>query len=259
MRPMAFAATSVLACAASAAAAQDLNPVADQLNAAAFAPSALASGVGVVRWRDNQVSLATRTGAVDTIKVTLGEVRHIPGGMPLPLEGGQWDVADYEATLTRTWPGAVSFDKGKLGVEFSPHAGLGVGREGGSAEAGAMISVGQRRDRQAQDAMRSLGVTDGTALGGQGRFYLYAAASGRAVGLNVLRDGNDWGRAGWTTDPTSALIGDAQVGVGYRRGPMQGSFGYIHREVKGEHMIFGQKTHDDSLVALSFTIKPGGN
>ena len=65
-----------------------------------------------------------------------------------------------------------------------------------------------------------------------------------------------WDRSGWTTDPSSALMGDVQMGGGGRKGEMQSSFGLIHREVKGQHMIWGQQTRDDTLVALSFSLKP---
>ena len=69
-------------------------------------------------------------------------------------------------------------------------------------------------------------------------------------------EGGDWDRAGWTTDPAAAVIGDAHVGVGYRKGNLQTSFGLIHREVKGQHMVFGQETKEDSVVAFTFSIKP---
>jgi hypothetical protein len=102
-----------------------------------------------------------------------------------------------------------------------------------------------------------MGVRDGSSFGESGRWYLFAAASGRAVGLNLLRGDSGWTRAGWSTDPSSALIGDAQVGVGWRKGDVQTSLGFIHREVKGQHMIFGQETRNDSLLAFSFAVKPG--
>ena len=40
-------------------------------------------------------------------------------------------------------------------------------------------------------------------------------------------------------------------------GPMQTSLGYIHREVKGRHMIFGQTTQNDTVAAFTFSIRPG--
>ena len=71
-----------------------------------------------------------------------------------------------------------------------------------------------------------------------------------------LREDGAWDNEGWTTDAATALVGDAHVGVGWRKGPLQTSVGYIHREVKGQHMLFGQKAKEDSVVAFSFTVKP---
>ena len=82
-------------------------------------------------------------------------------------------------------------------------------------------------------------------FGDTGRWYLFAAASGRAVGMNMLHGETGWNGAGWTTDPSSTLIGDAQLGVGWRKGAVQTSVGYIHREVKGQHMIWGVDTRED--------------
>lgn len=163
-----------------------------------------------------------------------------------------------DITLTRRWPGAVSFVS-RGGVEFDviPHAGLGVGSAGGQAEGGAMLTVSRSREERAIAQLRDMGVADGATLGDKGRWYLFAAASGRAVGLNMLRsESGGWDRAGWTTDPAGALVGDAHVGVGWRKGDMQSSFGVIHREVKGKHMVFGQQTRDDTVAAFTFSFRP---
>jgi hypothetical protein len=162
-----------------------------------------------------------------------------------------------DVTLVRRWPSAVSFrSEGGLEFDVAPHAGLGVGSRGGQAEGGAMLTVSKSREQQALERLRDMGVTDGASFGDKGRWYLFAAASGRAVGLNMLKGENGWGRAGWTTDPTGALVGDAQVGVGWRKGDMQSSFGVIHREVKGKHMVFGQQTRDDTVAAFTFSFRP---
>ncbi|OYX91864.1 MAG: hypothetical protein B7Y78_11355, partial [Caulobacter sp. 35-67-4] len=104
----------------------------------------------------------------------------------------------------------------------------------------------------------ALGLRDGDeAFGQRGRWYVFAAASGRAVGLNMLRSQNgDWSRAGMSSDVNSKLIGDAQAGVAWRKGPMQASVGYIHREMKAKDVIMGMATQKDSMVALSFSLKP---
>lgn len=230
MRRVAYAAVA-LSIAAGSAAAQPIVPdiTTDILNRAAF-------------------SQAVRISPRDTVRIEADRLRIAPAGF---LD----DRVDV--TLTRRWPGAVSF-RSESGLEFdvAPHAGLGVGSAGGLAEGGAMLTVSKSREQQALDRLRDLGVADGASLGDRGRWYLFAAASGRAVGLNMLRGENGWDRAGWTTDPTGALVGDAQIGVGWRKGDMQSSFGVIHREVKGKHMVFGQKTHDDTVAAFTFSFRP---
>ena len=164
-----------------------------------------------------------------------------------------------EVALKR-WPKALSFSSDTLEFEVAPHAGFGVSERGrGQAEGGATLVVSPKtRGERAMEQLRELGLKDGrAAFGDTGRWYLFAAASGQAIGLNMLRgEGGGWDRAGWSADTTSALVGDAQVGVGWRKGDMQSSFGVIHREVKGKHMIFGQPTRDDTVAAFTFSFRP---
>lgn len=266
---LAFALGSAAGAATMAQAAPSTAP-ADTLMRAAFAPpisrqttaERLMQNAGFdaagapVRWRTDEVALGRSAKRVDTLRLSVGDTLRAPGGLPLDLARAQADSDAYEITLVRNWPRAVALRAGKFDVDVTPHAGLGWTSLGGAAEAGAMLTVGQKRERQVVERLNAMGVRDGEELADQGRWYLFAAASGRAVGLNMLRGADGWDRAGWTTDPASALIGDAQLGVGWRKGGMQTSLGYIHREVKGENMIFGQKTRDDSLVAFSLTLRP---
>jgi len=99
---------------------------------------------------------------------------------------------------------------------------------------------------------------DGARYGNQGRWYLFAAASGRAVGLNMTRDSQtgDLRRNGWSVDPSAAIIGDAQAGFGWRKGSMQASLGYLHREMKNEFGVRGAGMGGDSMVAFSMSIHP---
>jgi hypothetical protein len=231
----------------------DADPIGRLVEREGYAP-----GQGPVRWKTGAVQLSKPAthGPVDSLRVSVGGALQAPGGLPLDLSRAQFDSRAYEVSLVRDWPGAVSFDAGRFDVDVSPHAGVGVTSYGGSAEAGATLRLSQRLDETAASRLKSLGVRDGAAFGDRGRWYLFAAAGARAVGLNMLRSDLGWDRAGWTTDPTSALIGDAQLGVGWRKGPLQSSLGLVHREVKGQHMLFGQQTHDDTLVAFSLSIKP---
>lgn len=217
-----------------------------------------APGQGPVRWRSGETALGVSAdgSAVDTLRVSVGGPMRTPGGLPLNPERAQFDAQAYEVTVTRDWPAAMKFEAGAYDVDVTPHAGLGFGTGGGQAEAGAMVRLGQGLDNEVEERLNAMGVRDGEAFGEKGRWYLFAAASGRAVGLNMLRDQDGWDQAGWSTDSSSALVGDAHVGVGWRQGPVQASLGYVHREVKGQHMIWGQETKDDQIVALSFSIKP---
>ncbi|HEY2358787.1 MAG TPA: lipid A-modifier LpxR family protein [Phenylobacterium sp.] len=288
MRPLAILATVLTAAAASPAGAQALSThvsaqtmagLGDEstalalLNTAAFAPKSAGSdvdpisrliereayepGAGPVRWTTGAVQLSpTGGGTVDSLRVSVGGALRGPGGLPLNLNSSQYEADAYEVALTRDWPAALAFDTKAFGVDLTPHAGVGVTNLGTSAEAGATLRLIQR-DQTAAQRLKALGVSDGAAFGDRGRWYLFAAASGRAVGLNMLHNSNGWDRAGWSTDPTSSLIGDAQVGIGWRKGALQTSLGYIHREVKGQYMLWGQDTRPDDLVAFSLSIKPG--
>jgi hypothetical protein len=209
-----------------------------------------------LRWRSSSAPLNTgKGGQIDSLRLSVGDRSQDLAAAPLRIRPDEVDA--YEIAVTRDWPAAVQVDAGDYALALTPHAGLGMTHAGGSAEAGAVLTLGQKRSRDEEVARRlkDLGVRDGAEFGQEGRWYLFAAASGRAVGLNVTRRDGGWDRAGWSTDP-AAVVGDAHVGVGWRKGDVQTSFGYIHREVKGEHRISGAETKDDSLVAFSLTIKP---
>ena len=173
-----------------------------------------------------------------------------PGDLPFSARSANDPHADSVAVI-RMWPKALTFDQGDMSFDISPHAGLSRG--GGSAEAGATLEVS--RSEAAADRLKAMGVKDGAAFGDKGRWYLFAAASGRAVGVNMLRGENGWDRS-VSTDPTSKLVGDTQVGIGWRKGAMQSSFGYVHRKVKGDHLMYGVDPHDDDMVAFSLSLKP---
>ena len=56
-----------------------------------------------------------------------------------------------------------------------------------------------------------------------------------------------------------AFLGDASIGVAYRRGPVQSSFGVVYREIEanGIRAYNGIKTDvSEGLVAFQLTIRP---
>lgn len=218
-------------------------------------------GAGPVMWRSTAVAYQDEAGGpINQIRVSMAEVPSIAAVAPLTLvrpDGDAYDLRDVDVTITRGWPAVLALAGRKYALDVTPHAGLGFGGAGGSAEAGATVRLGKTRN-MGDRVSDALGVRAGDAtFGDRGRWYIYAAASGRAVGLNMLRGQNgDWTRAGFSQDVTSRLIGDSQAGVAWRKGPIQASFGYIHREIRAKEGILGLVTQKDDVVALSFSLKP---
>lgn len=208
-------------------------------------------------WKTDRVFLGRSSGgAVNSLQISTGRSLRTPGALPLSFDRAVYETDAYEVALRRDWSFA-RFDAGSYDVDITPHAGVGwSNQDGATAEAGATVRLTQKRADEVRDALTDMGVRDGSEFGDQGRWYMFAAASGRAVGLNVMREPGHWDQAGLSTDAASGLIGDAHIGVGWRKGPLQTSLGYVHRELKGQNMIWGQQTKEDSVVAFSLTIKP---
>jgi hypothetical protein len=217
-----------------------------------FSQSSPVTDAAPIDWRSTQVQLSPTS----RLRVSLGDPTTAPGVNIVQMTRYAAEPQAYEISVVHDWPSAVAFRTRKFGVDVSPHAAVGMTQYGGLAEAGARVEVSQRKDDAAKKGLGMIGVGDGKLFGEKGRWYLFAAASGRAVGLNMLHSEAGWDRAGWTTDASSTLVGDAQVGVGWRKGPMQTSFGVLHREVKGEHLYWGTANKPDTVAGFTFTIRP---
>ncbi len=85
----------------------------------------------------------------------------------------------------------------------------------------------------------------------RGRWILFASDEQQAVGVNLLRSrAGEARRMSWTADRV-ANVGDAQVGVGWRRGAFQAALSLVDREIS----IYG-KSRDERFVAFTISIKP---
>lgn len=102
--------------------------------------------------------------------------------------------------------------------------------------------------------LEAMGVRDGDAVfGRQGRVYLFAAVKGQAVGLNL----QGFKRAGWSTDYSSTLIGDGQIGVGWRKGGFEADLGYVRRSTRFVHTPVGTSdSFTDDMAAVSIAFHP---
>lgn len=226
-----------------------------------LSPTRYDTAHGVVDWSTRETVTASKSGKrVDSVRVSVASYAPRAGGLALPRPGVDAEdfasVDAYDVTLTRGWPAAFAFSAGKLDIDVSPHAAVGFGDSGNSAEAGAMLRVGKNLEERVDGALDRVGVQDGSSFGDKGRWYLFAAASGRAVGMNLMQGSGGWERAGWSTDATSRLVGDAQAGVAWRKGAMQASVGYVGRRIKGKDQFRGMDTINSSMVGVSFSLRP---
>lgn len=193
-------------------------------------------------------------GFTDRLSLTTAGALRRADGAPLPPGPQDAGIAAdprYDFRYVRGWPAASGYTASGLEVSLTPYAGVGMGSDGGSAEAGATLRIGQGLDRMMPEGQ--------AAFGERARWYVYAAGSGRAVGYNFARtrDG-DFARSGYSHD-SGAFMGDASVGVALRRGAVQGSLGLVYREIKAEGLRGGRDFDRDvseGLVAFQLSIKP---
>ncbi|MBV9510146.1 MAG: DUF2219 family protein [Caulobacteraceae bacterium] len=158
------------------------------------------------------------------------------------------------------WPSAFSVSAGGYDLALSPQAGVGVGEGGSSAEAGATLSLGAKLRQTVVDGLDRFGVreADSAELKDRGRWFVFAAASGSAVGLNIARDAQGrYQRLGWSAEGASALVSDASAGVAWRKGATQASLGYVRRDIRADFGDGVASGHfSDSMVAFSISIHP---
>lgn len=227
-----------------------------------LAPDRMIAGEGLVQWRNSEVQLP-RGAAVDSIHLSLGELARAPGGQTLATPGGllEPEAQAFDLRFTRGWPGAFAVSAGGVDMDVTPHAGLGLSTGGPSAEAGAMVRLGAHLQDRLIGGLNGLGVRRvSLANDNAGRFYFYAAASGRAVDFNMTRDApGDPQRLGWASEGAGEMVSDAQAGMAWRKGVVQASFGYVHREIRNDPAMMSRMDPGklkDSMVAFSFSIRP---
>ena len=220
-----------------------------------------------IDWRvslDQQTALTPRFGQTQTTEATyigshyserLSLSQHAawspPESSPLSQTQPWEDDQRLDLAYQRQWTAAYGRTPSGLEVSLTPHTGVTYSRDGTSAEAGATLRIGQN--------LRHLAQNGDEVFGNRPRWYLFAAGSKRAVGYNLARgrDG-ELSRAGLTHDRGSSM-GDATIGVAYRRGPIESSIGLVYREneTKGLRSFDGIRTDvDEGILAFQLSIRP---
>ncbi|MFC0633958.1 lipid A-modifier LpxR family protein [Brevundimonas balnearis] len=211
--------------------------------------------------RSDGLATATRTrevflggdGFTDRLRLTSqGAFRRADGSPlpPTPQFAGAIDDERVALNYRRGWDAARGETPSGLEVTLTPHAGVDFSDGQGALEAGATLRIGENLDDMVRDG--------GEAFGDRSRWYLYAAGSGRAVGYNWARtrDG-DYARSGVSHD-SGAFLGDASIGMAWRRGAVQSSVGVVYREIDASELR-GEgfdKDVSEGLLAFQFSIKP---
>jgi hypothetical protein len=87
----------------------------------------------------------------------------------------------------------------------------------------------------------------------KGRWFAFAASSGDALGFNLFGDPAKSGRKrnSWSVEKL-AEYGKMQIGIGWRKGPMQMSVAATQREI-GAYGF----SREDTVLGVSFTISGG--
>jgi hypothetical protein len=218
-----------------------------------FAQSAPAAGppsrlAGLQGWSVRQASLPAGGGAVDQLRISSDGAINPAGGM-----AGQAYGIDY----IRGWPSAWSLQAAGYSFDITPHAGVGMTSFGRSTEAGATFKVGDAKSAIA-DKLEAMGVQTERPYGGAGRWYLYAAVRSQTLDANAqgVSPGNV-ARISWVTAPTPALLSDSLVGLGWSRGAIDASIGYVQRQTKVINAPVGVSDGlNEAVVALSFSFRP---
>ena len=155
---------------------------------------------------------------------------------------------------------ALSVSGAGYDVTFTPQGAVEARNGVSSTRAGALVQVGADVQGRVMEGLNRLGLhtVSGADLENRGRVYLFAAYSGREVGFNIAR-GSQGGfqRLGWSAEGASTLVSDAQAGFGWRKGAMQASLGYVHRDVNSNDAGFGavgMQKLSDNMVAFSFSL-----
>lgn len=230
--------------------------VASAPGAALAASPAAEAGLFDAAFLSHSARLATRYeglsgfGADDRFGLRLATLgRQSPEAVIAP-KGAMATRYDVALTLERQWTARLASSR-RYRLDITPEAGLGLSGGGHLAEAGATVQVSRRLPSQMGEA---LNVGSGEAqYGERGRWYLFGALRGRAVGLNLTRSPEGMRGEGLTAD-RGGFMGLMQTGFGWRKGGLQTSIGYTYTNIKGRQL--GRTLGHEERLGVSFSLRP---
>ena len=203
-------------------------PPAAKTKAPVLYVEAFIPGRGLVRW----AAPAAETGRL----------------APLTPPAATSPTDNADLAYARDWPSALhDLETGRSNVALRASAfAAPAGPDGRGLEIGPAYGAPKRTD--------VLGVRNGSTYGDAGRWLLFAALRDRAIGWSVVGAGPD-GAQGSLSDDKGGFVGQAQAGLGYRRGPLQASLGYVYERVRFE--TFGLRSRVDNRFGLTVSWRTG--
>ncbi|HWE47893.1 MAG TPA: hypothetical protein VG407_17880 [Caulobacteraceae bacterium] len=172
---------------------------------------------------------------------------------PTPIE---W--AEGASAQTATWAQPKLNGLASFAGQYEPRFDLHMVRKGDTDESRIEVSLARKAEAPTPIVGRlgsSFASTQPRKLRDRGHWFAFAAGGSNAVGVNWLNDPQgQLRRAGWSSEHVAA-VGQGQVGIGWRKGSLQASFGAVQRELSA----YGHSVNERFLAfTLSFSPGSGG-
>lgn len=170
------------------------------------------------------------------------QVRQLDAPLSVPLSRVSWTTPSRQAPAPRE-------SRINLSVSESPVSAPGSGLDIASAVFSEPIA-GARRSRPLLDIKRlTLRIGAPDTVKRKGRWFVFAAGSGEAFGLNLVKDPlRGWRPAGWSVEQL-AEFGKAQLGIGWRKGSQQLAASVARREISAYGL-----SREDTIFGITFTV-----
>lgn len=170
------------------------------------------------------------------------QVRQLAPPLSVPLSRVSWTSPARQAPV-------VHEPRINLSVSDVPVSAPGSGLDIASAVFSEPVGAA-RRGRPLLDIKRlTLRIGASDSVKKKGRWFVFAAGSGEAFGLNLVKDPlRGWKPAGWSVE-NLAEFGKAQLGIGWRRGAQQLSASVARREISAYGL-----SREDTIFGISFTV-----
>ncbi len=170
---------------------------------------------------------------------------------PTPI---QW--AEGASGQTAAWAQPRLNGVADFAGKYEPRFDLHLVRKGDTDQAQLEVSFARKAVAPTPIVTRlGLAAAAPPRVRDKGHWFVFAAGGSNAVGLNLLNDPQgQLRRAGWSSEHVAA-VGSGQLGIGWRKGPLQASFGAVERELSA----YGRTVNEKFLAfTLSFTPGAGG-